>query len=380
MAFLTAARGLVVFRNELSNVEGALAVADNVNIDEPDVITPRRGYNDYGQPVGNEDTKLKQVMRYKGRILRHFGTTIEFESAVNSFTAFTGSFSEIEEGIRIKYQEANGNLYFTTSTGVKKLSLRNAQQFGQYDITDSGAIAAVDLEAKTLTTVGGFMPPQSKVAYRILFGYKDRNNNLLLGSPSARFVLSNTSADTKSPEKTQVTVVYADIVDQDYITYDTKDRKYFLWFNKTGTAVRPSVPQSVGRLSFEVDISNVSTNDDAAAVFAQTVFDNLIDVDTDILNNIVTITNLTEGNVDDAATNNGTAFIIDVLIQGVVSLGQSANAEVSFTVPSTLTTEYFYQLYRSSSTQTPLGFDLSEVDPGDELNLVYEAPITEADI
>jgi hypothetical protein len=69
-----------------------------------------------------------------------------------------------------------------------------------------------------------------------------------------------------------------------------------------------------------------------------------------------------------------------MLIQGVVSLGQSANAKASFTVPSSLTPDYFYQIYRSESVQAPLGFDVSEIDPGDELNLVYEAGLTAADI
>jgi len=380
MAYLTAARGLVVFRNELSNVEGALAVADNVNIDEPDVITPRRGYNDYGESVGIQDDRLKQVMFYKGRILRHFGETIQFENAVGSFVNFNGSFLELEQGIRIKYQEASGNLYFTTSTGVKKLSLRSADQYGQYDITNAGAIAAVDAEAKIIPTVGGFMPPQSKVAYRIVFGYKDRNNNLLLGSPSARFVLTNTSADTKTPEKTQITVTYASIADGDYILYDTKDNKYFLWFNKSGTATRPSVPQSVGRLSYEVKVDAAANNDQAATALAQVIFDKILDVEVDILNNVVTITNLTEGDVEDASTNNSGAFTIDVLVQGVVSTGQSANAEVSFTVPSTITPDYFYQVYRSEAIQAPIGFNISEVDPGDELNLVYELGLTSADI
>ncbi len=94
MAFLTAARGLVVFRNELANVEGALAVADNVNIDEPDVITPRRGFNDYGASVGIADTRVKQAMQYKGRIIRHFETTLQWEDAVGAFQSFTGSFMD----------------------------------------------------------------------------------------------------------------------------------------------------------------------------------------------------------------------------------------------------------------------------------------------
>lgn len=380
MAFLTAARGLVVFRNELANVEGALAVANNVNIDEPDVITPRRGFNDYGMSVGNEDTRIKQVMQYKGRILRHFEDTIQYEDAVGAFQNFTGSFMELEEGIRIKYQEANGNLYFTTATGIKKLSLRNAQQFGQYDITDAGAIAAVDCEAKIIPAVGGFMPTQSKVAYRIVFGYKDRNNNLLLGSPSARFVLTNTSADTRTPEKTELTVDYSAIAHHDFITYDTVDNKYFIWIKKTSSAVAPVVPEIVGRLVYMADIENVSTDDDAAAAIAQAFYANVTDVEVEILNNVITLTNLTEGDVADPTSNNVLGVDVNTLVQGLVSLGQSANAEVSFTVPSTLTTEYFYQIYRSASVQAVEGLTLSDIDPGDELNLVYEAGLTAADI
>ena len=380
MAFLTAARGLVVFRNELANVEGALAVADNVNIDEPDVITPRRGFNDYGASIGNEDTRIKQVMQYKGRILRHFETTIQYEDAVGAFQNFTGSFMELEEGIRIKYQEANGNLFFTTSTGIKKLSLRNAQQFGQYDITDAGAIAAVDCEAKIVPAVGGFMPTQSKVAYRVVFGYKDRNNNLLLGSPSARFVLTNTSADTRTPEKTELTVDYSAINHHDFITYDTIDNKYFIWIKKTSSAVAPIVPEIVGRLVYMADIENVSTDDDAAAAIAQAFYANVTDVEVEILNNVITLTNLTEGDVADPTSNNALGVDVNTLVQGVVSLGQSSNAEVSFTVPSTLTTDYFYQIYRSASVQAVEGLTLSDIDPGDELNLVYEAGLTANDI
>jgi len=380
MAFLTAARGLVVFRNELANVEGALAVADNVNIDEPDVITPRRGFNDYGASVGIADTRVKQAMQYKGRIIRHFETTLQWEDAVGAFQSFTGSFMELEEGIRIKYQEANGNLYFTTSKGIKKLSLRNVDQYGQYDITDAGAIAAVDCEAKLVPAVGGFMPTQSKVAYRIVFGYKDRNNNLLLGTPSARYVLTNTSADTRTPEKTELTITYASLAHQDWFTYDTVNNKYFIWIKKTAATVPPTVPASVNRLIFMANIETVASNNDAAAAIAQTISNNIDDVEVDILNNVITITNLTAGDVADPTTNNATGIDINMLIQGVVSLGQSANADVSFTVPSSLTTDYFYQIYRSESVQAPLGFDVSEIDPGDELNLVYESGLTAADI
>lgn len=58
----------------------------------------------------------------------------------------------------------------------------------------------------------------------------------------------------------------------------------------------------------------------------------------------------------------------------------SATVDVTFTVPSTVTTDYFYQVYRTGLiTQATVAL-LNDSDPGDEMQLVYEAPVTSADI
>jgi hypothetical protein len=235
------AKGLVTFSNELSVPRGSLVKARNININERGVITPRRGFNDYGAAFGSTDDRISQIIEYKDRIIRHYGTTLEFDDGSGTFTAFTGTYSEIEDGFRIKYQEANSNLYFTTSAGIKKISISSNSQYAAGIVEDAGAIKAYD------TT-------ESKVAYRVLFGKRDGNNNLLLGAVSARFVVTNTSA------------------------------------------------------------------------------------------------------VD------------------------NANVDVEITLPSGLTTDYFYQVYRTGVVQISGALTLNDIDPGDEMNLVIENPITSADL
>lgn len=253
-ANLITAKGLVTFSNELSVPQGSLVNALNVNIDEQGVITPRRGNNDYGAEFGTSSDRLKQIAEYKNRVFRHYGSTLEFDDGTGNFIAFTGNFNEIEEGFRIKYQELNGNFYFTTDGGIKKISVVNSAGITANSVNDAGAVKAYDINATPVTSATGFMPTESKVAYRVVFGTTDVNGNLLLGSPSARFVVTNTSG-----------------VDQ-------------------------------------------------------------------------------------------------------------ANADVEITLPSDLTTEYFYQLYRTAPIQISGSLTLADIDPGDEMNLVIENPITSSDL
>jgi hypothetical protein len=253
MAYLTAAKGLVVYRNELSSPEGALVQADNVNIDEPDVITPRRGFSDYANPLPSEDQRVDQILSYKGIILRHFNNLLQYENSSGEFVNFNTAVSQLDDSIRIKSQESNGNLYFTSSDGIKKISLKNASDINVDSITPAGVPAAIDVSAQAQIIDGGFLPAESKVAYKVLFGYKDANNNLLLGSPSPRFTVTNRSKNISLPERTRVSLNYNEIQDEDYFIYSTKletsGTDYMFWFNKT-----KEKPQQT-TVSVDVDVS-----------------------------------------------------------------------------------------------------------------------------
>ena len=118
MAVLKKCRGLITFPNEVFKPEGALEIADNVVIDANDIIEPRRGFSDYGLEFGAAQDRLKQILEYKGRILRHYNSTLEFDSTGDgSFSAFSGTYDEVESGLRMKSLETQSNFYFTTDDG-----------------------------------------------------------------------------------------------------------------------------------------------------------------------------------------------------------------------------------------------------------------------
>jgi hypothetical protein len=191
------AKGLSTLNNPLSEAvaQGSLSEAVNVVIDRNEVIEPRRGFNQYGNTFGDGTDRAKQLINYKDVILRHVLSTLQYDTDGNgTFESFAGgSVVEIQSGLRIKSLEANGNLYFTTLDGIKKLSAKTAADFPDIAIQDAGAPKALDVQATPNYSNSGFLEANSKVAYRVLWGYTDNNDNLLLGSPSARAVVYNVS-------------------------------------------------------------------------------------------------------------------------------------------------------------------------------------------
>lgn len=192
------ARGLHTYNNYFSQVPvpGALVEALNVIIDRDGVLEPRRGFFQYGEAFPIQGDRAKNLFSYKSRLMVHRSdNTLAYDSNnAGSFVAFAGSYSEIDPGIRIKALEANGNFYFVEQSGVKKLSVADSSSFGSAGVISAGGIKALNLTASPDYTSTGFLEPNSKVAYRIVWGYKDANNNLILGSPSARAVVENISA------------------------------------------------------------------------------------------------------------------------------------------------------------------------------------------
>jgi len=195
-------KGLVTDPNRLSSLpEGSLLTGTNIIIDRDNVIESRRGFSEYGNTFGTPDSRAKQLLTYKNRILLHYEDKLLFNSNEHNLTvdgdfqAFDGIYEELESGLRIRSVESNKNLFFTTNDGIKKISAKTANDFTTTPnfIQDAGAIKALDVTGTLNSTTEGFLPPNSEVAYRIVWSYKDANNNLIVGSPSSRLVISNFS-------------------------------------------------------------------------------------------------------------------------------------------------------------------------------------------
>jgi hypothetical protein len=193
--------GLNTFPSYFNVSPGALLEALNVNIDRDQVIEPRRGFAVYGDGFGTSNDRAKQLINYKNRILRHVLTNIQWDNGSGTFTNFSAisPINEAATGLRLKSFEQNGNLYIATNEGIKKISALTASDFSSAPITQAGGIKALDLQVSVNYSNPGFLTGQSKVAYRVVWGSKDNNENLILGAPSNRAVAENlgtTSATT----------------------------------------------------------------------------------------------------------------------------------------------------------------------------------------
>ena len=384
MAVLLRHLGLRTYINELEKTEGYQDVADNVVIDKPDVAEPRRGQGDYGDVLPTSDDRLKQVLAYKNIVIRHFNSTLQFDNGSGTFTDFSESITEPETDLRIKGAETKGNFYFTSDNGIKKISVPSSSGINTSSIEDAGAPKAVDVSATNSFGLGGFLPPQNKVAYRIVWGKRDGNNNLLLGTPSPRFVLSNTTSDVELAEQINVTALsFAATTDGTYFLLSSLSTDFFVWYDKTGTTAEPVANDTLGKTAVRVDISSATTADEVATLTGS-IIASLTQFSTSVSTSIVTITSTEAGNdltdaVDSAL--NATGFTISVVSQGETIFGSNANADIVFTVPSSVTnTDFFYQVYRTGIVEVPTGLTLADIDPGDDMNLVIDVNITSAEL
>ena len=176
---------------------GSMAEAVNVVIDKTEVVEPRRGFYQYSDNLNNT---AQQLINYKDRVLAHVDNNLLFDSNLEgNFFPFTGdSVSAVDDTIKIRSIEANGNLYFTTLNGIKKITARTSQDFHNVSIEPAGIVKAVNLGAGANYEAIGFLKPNSKASYRLVFGRNDLNKNLLLGSPSPIATVYNISPTQSS--------------------------------------------------------------------------------------------------------------------------------------------------------------------------------------
>jgi len=187
-------KGLYTHPSDLDAVpDGALAVADNVVIDKEGKVQPRRGFDKHSTLPSSGD-RAEKLLSYQNKLIASYGSGSLGYYDSSTWNAYTGTYSA-PTGEKIRATRANSNFYFTTDEGVKKLDNYNTTP------TFIGAPRALDAEA-SLTGASGFMDDDSQVAYRVLWGYKDANENLILGAPSQRITIANSAGGSRDVELT----------------------------------------------------------------------------------------------------------------------------------------------------------------------------------
>jgi hypothetical protein len=199
--------GLYTNPNQFSEIpEGALQRADNIQIDKGSVAEPRRGQAKYGQLPSGYTGSVDALYDYQGTLLVSYDNKLARDNGSGTFTAYSGTYSP-PSGHRIKSTQANKNFYFTTSANIKKLdNIANTP-------IDSGVARALDGYFQSFAA-GGFLSNSQSVAYRFVWSFRDANDNLLIGSPSGRLIVSNSGSG--SNQKITLRLYIPDSITTDY--------------------------------------------------------------------------------------------------------------------------------------------------------------------
>lgn len=464
--------GLATQPNILELPPGSLTEAKNIIIKRDDVVESRRGYKLYGTSFGTTSDTASQLLTYKQRIIRHYADTLQFDTeVVNSagesvFASFSGSFQDAEDGLRLKHIESNSNLYFTSSEGIKKISAKTADEFSTSSgyITQAGGIKALDLQPRLNYTFGSqtdFFTQDSVVAYRVVWGIKDANSNLILGSPSERAEIYNPLTPLMLQDFNRVLSALdainqsgSLITDGNYVdtlkltsassstdlltnlqSLAAKLDNDIYFANSTGAGV-PFTISSVTDLGSNVFRLNFAAGPTTADYF--TVGDkiklsgfttttgsiNATQTITALTGSTLTFTNATVatgpvtviGDVKSYAYESITVpstpsipatdgelvdiqnYLLAIITRlqseliGVISstlsntyiipldVTKSSTVTLRITIPSAVTTNNFYQVYRTAVNSAELTTVLSDLSAGDEMGLVYEAFPTSTEI
>jgi hypothetical protein len=167
---------------------GSLAIANNIVIDRENIGESRRGFKQYGLPL----VGLKKYLRYNDTLLAHVGTTLRYDSDnAGTWVSYSGSFTEPASPIAMQSAQLQQALFFTSLGGVYRLDT----------VTGTPRRAGVSPGLSmtlSLNGASGFLANTKTVAYRIVFGYRDANGQLVLGSPSPRHVITNSAGATRN--------------------------------------------------------------------------------------------------------------------------------------------------------------------------------------
>lgn len=351
-------------------------------IDFDNIIQPRRGFEDYNAVALSG--KISQLFTYKNTLLVYQGTSISYDAINGVFGTYSGNYSPLINGLRLKGLETNGNFYFTTSEGIKKISVATRDDIPSAIITQAGGIKGADLSGIVIPDQAGFLPAQSKVAYRMVFGTKDASNNLIIGAPSARVVLTNQSQEQKTFEVFTVNFITTSVSNGDYWTFNDSLGGYFVWYDIDGNGTQPVNSDTIDKTPIKVSLNNSTPplTETQLATYTAQALGSVPNLTVTMTGSELQITLTEAGDVTDVSQGNmlPTNVLVTKIFDGNITEGIPAIAELNFSIPQNVTTDYFYMLYRTGVVSTSIGVTLNDIDPGDEQQFVYEAPITEADI
>jgi hypothetical protein len=319
---ITQFKGLNLQQNSFQDsTQGFLEIAENIIFAQDDIIQKRNGYATF---LSSPPPSPVDIIDYKNKLILSSATTIsridqtisgDFQSIVNLVgQTFTISLP--------RSAQAGGNLFIPSNNFIVKLEDTTSS------LLKAGISKAPDLlylplgSGSSYAVNTGIHAPDTQIGYRVLFGRKDVNQNLILGAPSEFTQTANLliTATSISIATSNVTVTYAahGLVTNDFVTIK----------NANGT-----IPVPDGEYVVTAYTTNTFTISTAAVL---------------------------------TATANSTAL----------KFGKRIQPQLEFTIPADVNSPAFlYRVYRSNASIN------NDVEPDEStLQLIYEANVTSAQL
>lgn len=176
---------------------GTLATALNININQPNTASSRRGFKKYGdQIILSGSNRFSKFYSFKDSILVHYGDELYLDSDdAGTWSAYPEDMEPADDTIGMSSIQNNGSIFFCTNGGVKKLDSKAGT------IIAAGVPKAIGADW-ALATNSTWFTNDNQVAYRVVWGYTDANSIVTLGTPSERIEVINSSGGNKSVDLT----------------------------------------------------------------------------------------------------------------------------------------------------------------------------------
>jgi hypothetical protein len=261
-------RGLENQKNSFNQSSGSFETAENAVLQQDEILSKRRGYKlFYETPTG---TPLN-LFNYKDSLIYLHSSGLQKYNLDASYNySSTTTLSGQTFTCTYPYStQAAGNLYVMTDGFLLKMEDTTSS------LLKAGVAKAPDLEylalgsGTTNSPITGIHTPDTQIGYRVVFGRKDVNSNLVLGAPSELTINSNTlyTASSVSLSTYTVTVTYNShgLVTNDFVTIRNSngtvavpDGEYVITaytantFDFSTAAVLSSAPSGVTALNFGI--------------------------------------------------------------------------------------------------------------------------------
>ncbi|NJO18791.1 MAG: hypothetical protein HC838_00205, partial [Spirulinaceae cyanobacterium RM2_2_10] len=166
----------------------------------------RRGQTQYGEPLSVGVEQVNKLFNYSASLIVNYDDKMAYDSGDGIWIDYNGTYFPPNDETKIRSLEALRNFYFTSSRGIFKIDSLTASP------RPAGVVRALG-GTGTLVGGAGFLEDNSAVAYRLVWGYRDANNNLILGAPSQRLIMANSLGHSSD---VSLTYLIPDTITTDY--------------------------------------------------------------------------------------------------------------------------------------------------------------------